>query len=59
MSLKSQPFLMRIKEDSGLGLKVRNGTPGVQIFQHSMPAIIKNKPACRFRTNTEISKRNR
>ena len=41
MPLKSQPFLMGIKEDSGLGLKVRNGTSGVQIFQHSMPAIIK------------------
>ena len=41
MPLKSQPFLMRIKEDSGLGLKVRNGTSGVQIFQYSMPAIIK------------------
>lgn len=42
MPLKSQSFLMRIvQKDSGLGLKVRNGSSGVQIFQHSMPAIIK------------------
>lgn len=40
-----------VQERLGLGLKVRNGSSGVQIFQHSMPALSKNKPDCRFRTN--------